>query len=116
MKLFGENSARVEFSRKLPSSDLIDFKFSCEWCSGEFQLFSSDQDFEGLERLCNSIAKGKKKGSWISEEGDLELRFSVQSLGRVRASVICCPSVNLTHPGRLEFEMELELSSFGFIA
>ncbi|WP_413208478.1 hypothetical protein [Rhodospirillum sp. A1_3_36] len=112
MKLLGENSTRIEISRKSPSSDLVEFDFSCEWCSGKFEFFSSNQDFAKLEKLCASIASGSKKGGWISEEGDLELKLLVQSSGRVRVNVICCPSVKLAYPGKLEFEAELELASF----
>ena len=112
MKLLGENSTRIEISRKSPSSDLVEIDFSCEWCSGKFEFFSSNQDFAKLEKLCASLVSGKKRGSWLSEEGDLELKFTVQSSGCVRASAICCPSVKLAYPGKLEFEAELELASF----
>ena len=112
MKLLGENATCIEISRKSPSSDLVEFGFSCDWCSGKFEFFSSNQDFAKLEKLCASIASGKKRGGWLSEEGDIELKFLVQSSGRVRANVICCPSVKLAYPGKLEFEVELELASF----
>jgi hypothetical protein len=116
MKLLGENSTRIEITRKSPSSDLVEFDFSCEWCSGKFEFFSDNQDFMNLEKLCASIASGKKKGGWLSEEGDLELKFTMQSTGRVRVKAICCPSVRQEYPGKLEFEAELELASFGNIA
>lgn len=112
MDLLGENSARIAIARKSPSSDLVEFNFSCEWCSGSFEFYSSNQDFAKLEKLCASIASGKKRGGWLSEEGDLELKFNVQSSGRVLVNAICCPSVKLAHLGKLEFETELELASF----
>lgn len=112
MKLLGENSTCIEMLRKSQSGDLVEFYFSCEWCSGKFEFFSDTQDFAKLEKLCASIAAGKKKGGWLSEEGDLELKFSVQSSGRVRVKAICCPSVKLDYPGKLEFEAELDLASF----
>lgn len=116
MKFLGENSACIQISRKSPSSDLVEFDFSCEWCSGKFEFYSSIQDLKNLKKLCASMVSGKKKGSWLSEEGNLELRFATQSSGRVRTSVICCPSVKLAYPGKLEFEVELELPSFGHSA
>lgn len=117
MKLIGENAAQIMFTRKSSSSDLIEIIFSCEWCAGQFEFYSSAQDFEKLRKLCGAIAAGRKSGSWLSEEGDLELKFTVQSLGQVRASAVCCPSAKLTYPGKLEFEVELELSSFdNFVA
>jgi len=115
MKLTGENSARIEVSKKSSSSDLIEFEFSCEWCTGKFEFFSTSQDFVKLKKSCALIASGKKRAFWLSEEGDIELKFSIQSSGQVRTSVVCYPSVKLAYPGKLEFEVELELSSFNHV-
>lgn len=112
MKLLGENSNQVVISRKFLGNDLFEINFSCDWCSGQFEFFSSAENIQNLHKLLCAIARGKKIGDWLSDEGDIELIFSVQPLGLVRTSVVCCPSVNLAYSGKLEFELELELSSF----
>ncbi len=112
MKILGDNSAKLEILRKSPTSELFVFNFSCSWCTGSFELYSEAENYKKLQTACRKIAEGKRVSTWLSEKGDLELKFSRSLLGKIRTIVICNPSVTPDFPGKLEFEVELDLASF----
>lgn len=112
MKLTGDSAASLELLRRSSTSDLIDFRFSCSWCAGGYELYSEPENYQKLELACHKILNGKQKTAWLSEKGDLELIFTKTSLGKIRARVICNPSVMLDSPGALDFEVDLDLASF----
>ena len=111
MQIIGDNAGMIEFLRKNSESDIIIFNFSSEWGSGKAELFSDRKNFKKFGLEVQKIATGKKKMSWLSEEGDLELKMNVGSTGKIVVSIVCCPSMNLQYPGRIEFEFETSLSA-----
>lgn len=111
MKIIGDHSSMIELRRKSSDSDLLMFDFSCAWCSGTVEIFSDKKNFEQLLYELKKVVGGKKTLSWLSEEGNLELKMKVLSTGSIEISVHCFTLENTKHSGKVEFDFVSNLGS-----
>ena len=106
MKFSNNDAHFIEFVRTMQQGELVAVKFRCEWCSGSFSFFSSPENYASLLLLVNKVRGGStKKGSWLSEEGDIEITLTKATSGHIRIDSKCFPTVNLENAGSISFSL-----------